>query len=398
MEAQLYGRLPADQLHGSALITEPAAARLLLVCAETGPQRRWLVNQALAALVHQDAGRSILAIDLSGGAAPPPAAAPAPGLDWRAYAGEPWADQIWQQLLPVLQPWWELLDGAAAVAERPGRQEVPGLDAVLRCLFLADQCAGQSTSQDTSPVPHMLVILPPLEQALPMLQLACRGPELLEGLWRPLLQWWSQTRQRLAQFELVLRLRLPSAESLELSERWYGCLEHLAQRLSPAAATAEVLLAVAADAADLGDLGGLGDLGARIAALPLCGLSRLRLWLDADLPDAMAAQVQRQLAIPVLIGNQQRQVLERQHLDSQAWLRQPLPQQTLLWQEGEGLRRCRVHLPGLQREGLQVQRIGQILQIRSAGLRLAVPMPPGWSQLVCRSARIDSPWLAIDFG
>ena len=370
------------------MITEPAAARLLLVCAETGPQRRWLVNLALADLAHQDAGRSILAIDLSGGAAP--AADRAPGLDWRAYAGEPWADQIWRQLLPVLQPWWELLDGAAAVAERPGRQEIPGLDAVLRCLFLADQCAGLCTDQDTSQkasqLPHTLVILPPLEQALPMLQLACRGPDLLEGLWRPLLQWWSQTRQRLAQFELVLRLRLPSAESLELSERWYGCLDRLAQRLSPAAATAEVLLAVAADAADL------GDLGARIAALPLCGLPRLRLWLDADLPDALAAQVQRQLAIPVLIGNQQ-----RQGLDSQAWLRQPLPQQTLLWQECEGLRRCRVHLPGLQREGLQVQRIGQILQIRSAGLRLAVPMPPGWSQLACRSARIDSPWLAIDF-
>jgi hypothetical protein len=77
------------------LITEPAAARLLLVCAETGPQRRWLVNQALAALVHQDADRSILAIDLSGAAAPPPAAAPVAGLDWRVYAGEPWADQIW---------------------------------------------------------------------------------------------------------------------------------------------------------------------------------------------------------------------------------------------------------------------------------------------------------------
>jgi hypothetical protein len=368
------------------LITEPAAARLLLVCAETGPQRRWLVNQALAALVHQDADRSILAIDLSGAAAPPPAAAPVAGLDWRTYAGEPWADQIWQQLLPVLQPWWELLDGAAAVAERPGRQEVPGLDAVLRCLFLADQCSGQDTSQDRSQVPHTLVILPPLEQALPMLQLACRGPDLLEGLWRPLLQWWSQTRQRLAQFELVLRLRLPLAESLELSERWYGCLERLAQRLSPAAATAEVLLAVAAEAADL------GDLGARVAALPLCGLPRLRLWLDADLPDAVAGQVQRQLAIPVLIGNQQ-----RQDLDSQAWLRQPLPQQTVVWQACEGLKRCRLHLPGLQREGLQVQRIGQILQIRSAGLRLAVPMPPGWSQLGCRSARIDSPWLAIDF-
>lgn len=365
------------------MITEPAAARLLLVCAETAPQRRWLVEEALAELLHQERERSPLVIDLSGTAVAPPAQGSAPALDWHAYDGESWAEQIWQQLLPVLQPWWELLDGASAVPEPPGRQEIPGLDAVLRCLFLADQCAGQSTAE----AQEILVILPPLEQALPMLQLACRGPDLLEGLWRPLLQWWSQTRQRLAQFELVLRLRLPSADSLELADRWRDCLERLAERLDPVAATAEVLLAVAAEPADL------EGLAARLAALPLCGLPRLRLWLDADLPDGVAVQVQQQLAMPLLIGCR-----DRQGLDSQVWLRQPLPQQTVLWQDRQGLKCCRLYLPGLQREGLQVQRIEQILQIRSAGLRLAVPMPQGWSQLACRSARIDSPWLVIDFG
>lgn len=363
-------------------MTEPVAARLLLVCADTGPQRRWLLDQALAHWLSPSAGRTARVIDLSGTGMEPPSRGTVPPPDWRADAGEHWDQQIWQQLIPVLQPWWELLEGTLALPDRPGRREIPGLESVLQCLYLADQCAGLHTGA----APDTLVILPPLEQALPLLQLACRGPEMLEGLWRPLLQWWSQTRQRLAQFELLLRVRLPSAESLELSERWHSSLERLAERLDPATAAAEVWLAIAAESAEL------AGLGRRVAALPLCGLPRLRLWLDADLPGAEADQLRQQLAMPLLIGGR-----ARQGLDSQAWLRQSLPDQTVLWQESGQRRCCRLYLPGVQREGLQVQQIEQALQVRSAGMRLLVPMPGAWSQLACRSARIDSPWLVIEF-
>jgi hypothetical protein len=59
--------------------------------------------------------RSPLVIDLSGTALASPAQGSVPGLDWHAYDGESWAEQIWQLLLPVLQPWWELLDRETAI-------------------------------------------------------------------------------------------------------------------------------------------------------------------------------------------------------------------------------------------------------------------------------------------
>ena len=355
---------------------------MLLVCADTAMQRRWLVDEALAFWLKPDPARPSMVIDLSGAGGTPPDHYAIPGLVWHAEPVDRWPEQIWQQLIPVLQPWWQLLDGEAVLPHPPGRREIPGLDAVLACLFLADQCCGLPVDEAVD----TLVILPPLEQALPVLQLACRGPDLLEGLWRPLLQWWAQTRQRLAQFELVLRLRLPSAESLELSERWRGSLSKLAHRLKATSAAAEVWLAVAAEPADL------GRLGSRVAALPLCGLPRCRLWLEPDLPDAVADPLRQELGMPLLLGSR-----EGHGLDSQAWRHQPLPAETVLWQESDGRRCGRLYVPGLQRDGLQVQQIEQMLQIRSAGFRLQVPMPVAWSQLTCRSARIDAPWLVVEF-
>lgn len=354
---------------------------LVLVCADTAAQRRQLLVQLQAQLASAHGEAPLLVLDLSGSGGAL-ASVIGPTSRWQPYAAEAWADQIWQQLVPVLQPWSELLEGALDLLERPASREIPGLDALLCCLYLADQCAGEAAVAATA----VVVVLPPLEQALPLLQLACRGPDLLEGLWRPLLLWWSQTRDRLAQFELVLRLRLPAAAGLELSQRWRSCLEGLAQRLDAATAAPEVLLALASGPEDL------GDLGPRIAAIPLCGLPRLRLWLDGDLAGAAAAALEQQFALPVLIGPAARIAPH-----APAWLAAPLPAATTLWDTQNGIQRCRLYLPGLQRQGLQVQRRDQSLQIRSGGLRLVVPLPGGWSALQCRSARLEAPWLVIDF-
>ncbi|MFM7265054.1 MAG: hypothetical protein ACKOZW_05590 [Cyanobium sp.] len=303
-----------------------------------------------------------------------------PDTRWQRYERDAWAEQIWQQLLPVLEPWSDLLEGTLAADDPPPSREIPGLETLLACLYLADRCARDVAVEADA----LILLVPPLEQSLPLLQLACRGPELLEGLWRPILLWWSETRQRLAQVELLLRLRLPSAETLELSSRWRDCLGQLAERLR--APSVEVLLALAVEREDL------DGLGARIVCLPLSGLPRLRLWLDTALPSATLEPLERQLCLPLLIGPAQR--FRRQACD---WFASALPAETLLWESHGAVQRCRLYLPGLDRQGLQVQRQNKTLQIRSGGLRLSVPLPPGWSQRVCRSARVESPWLVIDF-
>jgi len=362
--------------HGMASGSRP----LLLLCADTAPQRRQLLGHAHRQLTTERGASRILVLDLAG--SQPAADCPSAGPEtcWQGYAREAWATQIWQSLLPVLEPWSDLLEGSLTTDAPPPSREIPGLDALLGCLFLADQCAGAAAGDADA----LILLLPPLEQSLPMLQLACRGPELLEGLWRPLLLWWSQTRQRLSQVELLLRLRLPSAESLELSAPWRACLEQLAMRLQ--APSVEVLLALAVEREDL------ARLGARVVGLPLSGLPRLRLWLEADLAKADTEPLRQLLALPVLISPASR--FRRQ---AAPWLASPLPGETQLWESLESGPRCRLYLPGLDREGLQVQRHNEVLQIRSDGLRLSVPLPPGWSQRVCRAARVEAPWLVIDF-
>jgi len=360
------------------------AKPLFLISGDTAPQRRELLSRLQEQLSCSGGPASVLVLDLAGGPAQPFPESKGPAMRWESYAPEPWADQIWEQLLPVLEPWSALLEGSLNGLERPASREIPGLESLLGCLYLAHRCAGEAAVETEA----LIVVLPPLEQALPLLQLACRGPDLLEGLWRPLLLWWSQTRQRLAQVELLLRLRLPPAESLVLSERWRQSLEGLAERLCAPQAAAEVLLALATEPEDLAGLAG------RIVAMPLSGLPRLRLWLEGDLPMAATTQLEHQLALPMLSG---RVALDCGDVD--AWLNQPLPPETTLWETSEnGIHRCRLFLPGLAREGLQVQHQDLNLQIRSSGMRLTVTMPRDWGQLTCRSARLEAPWLVIDFG
>jgi hypothetical protein len=347
------------------------ASPLLLVVADTAAQRRQLT---LAALRHgQRQGPTVAVVDLTGDRTLPEGQLPL-----QHYDADAWADSLWRGLVPVLEPWLALLELEAVAAERPFLGAIPGLDTVLRALYLA-QCW-----QERQPGCALVVVMPSPAQACEILQLLRRGPDLLEGLWSPLLAWWSQTRQRLAQFELVLRLRLPGSDSLVLSPAWRSRLEDLAARLQHEPEPVEVLLALAVDAQDL------SRLDTRVAALPLCGLAQPRLWLEGLLPESAVDQLAGRWGLPLLQGRS-----DQRGLGFEPWLSQPLCSERRRWLDGPDGYRCRLLLPGLVREGLRVFQAEQQLLIRSGGLQLEVPLPAHWSQLACCSARIDAPWLEI---
>jgi len=352
----------------------PEPGRLLLVLADIATQRRQLAR----ALHERCAQRQIPVevVDLSDDPGPP-----LPAAVLRPWEPQTWADAVWQELVPALAPWLELLDLEPDDWQRPPLGTIPGLDAVLRALFLA-RCW-----QNRSPDSTLLVVMPPPRQAVEILQLLRGGPELLEGLWTPLLLWWGRTRQRLAQFERIQQLRLPATESLELSPAWRTPLEQLAAQLAVAGDGVETLLGLSAEMDDLPLLGG------RIAALSLSGLSGLRLWLEGGLPAAELERLVQLWQLPLLAS-----APGDPPADFGPWLQQPLEPEPWRWLTAGDERLCRLFLPGLGREGLQVGHSEGRLLIRSGGLRLAVPLPEGWSQLDCRSARLDPPWLEISFG
>jgi len=347
------------------------ASPLLLVVAETAAQRRRLTQAALRHCQRQ--WPAVATVDLTCDRALPEGQMP-----MHRYDADAWADSVWQGLVPVLEPWLALLELEPVAAERPFLGAIPGLETVLRALYLA-QCW-----HDREPGCALVVVMPPLDQASEILQLLRRGPDLLEGLWSPLLAWWSQTRQRLAQFELVLRLRLPGADSLVLTPAWRSRLEDLAARLLHEPEPVEALLALAVDVEDL------PQLDRRVAVLPLCGLAQPRLWLEGLLPASAVDPLADRWGLPMLQGRS-----EQQDLAFEPWLSQPLCMERRRWLDGPEGHRCRLLLPGLVRQGLRVLQAEQQLLIRSGGLQLEVPLPAQWSQLACRSARIDGPWLEI---
>lgn len=347
------------------------ASPLVLLVADTASQRRRLAQAVLDRC--DRLGQAAAVMDLAGDLV-----LSKPHQPLQRYDPEAWADTIWQGLLPALAPWFALLELDAVDGERPCLGAIPGLGTVLRALYLAQ---GWHALQAGI---ALVVVMPPLAQTTEILQLLRQGPELLEGLWSPLLLWWSQTRQRLAQFELVLRLRLPDAESLALSPVWRSCLQDLASRLRQVPEPVEAVVALAADAEDLPLLDG------RVAALALCGLAQPRLWLEGDLAPSVRDQLVARWELPIMLGRS-----TSSPLAFESWLEQPLRAETCCWIDGPDGCRCRLLLPGLVRETLRVRQADQQLLIRSGGLQLDVPLPPERAQLTCRSARIDSPWLEI---
>jgi len=348
------------------------ASPLLLVVADTASQRRRLTQAVLERC--DRGGQPAAVIDLTGDLI-------LSGLhqSLQRYDPDVWADTIWQGLLPALAPWFALLELDAVAGERPCLGAIPGLAVVLRALYLAE--SWQALQAEGA----LVVVMPSLDQTTEILQLLRRGPELLEGLWSPLLLWWSQTRQRLAQFELVLRLRLPEADSLALSPLWRSRLQALAQRLHQQADPVEAVVALTAEAEDLPLLEG------RVAALALCGLSQPRLWLEGALEPSVSDPFVAHWGLPILLGRS----TSPHPLAFEPWLAQPLRAESCCWIDAPDGCQCRLLLPGLVREGLRVRQAGGQLLIRSAGLQLDVPLPPERAQLTCRSARIDPPWLEI---
>lgn len=149
---------------------------------------------------------------------------PAPA-DVRCFEAVPVALGLWEQLEPRLESWLGLLQ----LAEREALliPPLPGVEVLLQCVFLAEQLDGLATTSQ-----RVTVLLPPPGPAMALLELARTGPDLVEGLLEPLLNWWDQTRLSLGGLERLVGLDLPKTTSLRLEARWKDRLERMAALLS----------------------------------------------------------------------------------------------------------------------------------------------------------------------
>lgn len=291
------------------------------------------------------------------------------------YAAVPFALSLWQELEPRLEPWLQLLQlqGRDPLLLPP----LPGVDMLLRCLFLASRLEPGCAAS---------VLLPAPGEALALLELARTGPALIETLLDPLLQWWDQTRQSLSSLELVLRLRLPSSDSLRLSPDWRVRLEQLAQTLSSDGDWQLSLILHARN--DGGSL-----LGQRLGCMAMRGFLPTRLGLHGPGAAALLAQPPDwwpdALPAELLSGAPETHELA-QLLHVEATL-VPLIRLDSSTQE------LILALPGVAKQQLEIHQIGDSIILVALGLRRRIELPPQLRDRTCSGASLREGWLRLRF-
>ena len=303
--------------------------------------------------------------------------------DLQCFEAFPLALELWQQLRPRLSDWLRLLQQADS--EPLLIPPLPGVEMLLQCLYLAKQLDRLNPKSGPS-AGSITVLLPPPGQAMALLELACTGPALVEGLLEPLMLWWDQTRQSLSSLELVLRLNLPSSKALRLDPIWRQRLEHLATVLGDCEQH-QLSLAMAA-----GDREGR-MLRHRLSRVALRGGMPNRLLLHG--PEA--AQIQPQLE--EWLGNSMGYAVVDQAMDIEELGRllscQGSTSRKMLVDQNEGL--ISLPMPGLSRDELDVQQIGSRLVLLSRGQRKLIDLPPAFQGQVCSGARLEHGQLLLRF-
>jgi arsenite-transporting ATPase len=297
----------------------------------------------------------------------------------RVYAAVPYAMNLWKELQPRLDAWLQLLQ--LQQLEPLLVPPLPGVDMLLRCLALSE-ALDEAFNQGRS----LTVLLPAPGEALALLELARTGPALLESLLEPLLAWWDQTRQSLASLELVLRLKLPSSESLRLNQRWRQRLERMAELLAPQAPWQLTLVLECSDPeARL--------LRQRFCSISLRGFLPSRVGLHgmaaAAVVDHPPSWWLQDLKAMVVSASPDASTLER-------FLKQ-LPSEARSHVDPEG-QRWLVPMPGVEKGQLDVQQIGTEMVLICAGQRCVISLPSSLQGQQCSGARLEQGWLELRFG
>ncbi|MFM8277346.1 MAG: hypothetical protein ACKN89_10260 [Cyanobium sp.] len=289
-------------------------------------------------------------------------------------------EQRWPPLRQSLAGWLEFLQLQAPQAHQ--LPLIPGLEDVLRSLFLIDQLKAAGSDD-------LVVLLPACGQAQRFLQGLVNCPDLVQQIYVPLIERLAQLKDTVSRLEGLLNIRLPDSAGLVVPASLLEDVDLLRQRLiDPAGCELQLAMPAASAEQPL--------LARRIAGFYLGGVQLSRLWLHGPVAAELLAE-QRQRWQPS-------HLLHTEHLAefqaaAPAWLALP-------WQGEEAINHASdpdgtavtsLLLPGLSREQLQVQRVGQALQVRLGPLRRGYPLPSTCLDRTPSGARVAGRRLEVRF-
>ncbi|MEB3324977.1 MAG: hypothetical protein VKM17_06520, partial [Cyanobacteriota bacterium] len=304
---------------------------------------------------------------------------PAPA-QLRTFEAVPVALGLWEQLEPRLEGWFRLLQ----LAEREALliPPLPGVEALLQCLFLAEQLDTLAPTSD-----RVSVLMPPPSQAMALLELARTGPDLVEGLLDPVLSWWDHTRQSLGGLEKLVGLDLPNSSSLRLEAAWRGRLEQMGSWLN-ASNSHQLTLALEAKK----ERGGM--LRHRMSRFALRGTHPTRVLLHGVGDLAMGEEINallKETAIAVAV------VPTAATLEELASLLDQEPEVRGDVDVDVEAGTMSITLAGVRREELQVRQLKGVVVLLCGGYRRILQLPEALAHSKCSGAKLENGRLELRF-
>ena len=355
---------------------DETSALILLVSADRySALRQWLLNLSFDQSDHQ----SIELIDLTSEWTINGENVPI-GTDFVVYHFNhaKTVETIWNTLNPHAKEWWDLLDISTKQSiELP---TLPGIEDLTRLIYLSEKI--ENAGQDH----HMIIVLPQPIHAAKLLKMAQQGPDMIDQLLEPLLNWWDSTRQTLATVEKILRLKLPSSQQLRLNFTWKSRLLRLQEIIKN---RNYHYLSFLLDAEDCSQLQVLNRLG----VFSMCGTIPHAVCL-AGLETTIADEIETTFKDSPMVASKSitppRMSTAAEKVNGSKSL------ETMQWDNEK--KSMEIFLPGVDKEELLIQQVDQIIHFVYRGHLRAVVLPEDFVAATCERAQISSGWLTLSFG
>lgn len=287
------------------------------------------------------------------------------------------AKSIWQTLNSHSNEWWKLLslDDKDSL-ELP---ELPGIEDLTRIIQLSE-VIHQLKNHEV-----LIVVMPPPLHAIKLLKMAQKGPDLIEKLLEPLLNWWDTTRKSLSAVEKMLRLHLPSSKQLRLTENWKTKFHEL-QTITTNRNKHNFVAFLDQESKDF------DQLQHRFSTFAMQGALPTHFAIQNGGTDILQ-QIQSDY------GNTPLNVIKWSNIKPEIDLNTLLDEDKNKQIEftDEDNKEIHLFIPGVQKKSLMIKQTVGNIHILHQGSHRSIDIPETWRTLRCQRAQIESSWLILKF-
>jgi len=282
----------------------------------------------------------------------------------------------WPAVIQKIAPWLNLLKLEYLPTKQPPL--LPGLEDVLRALFLIDQIE-ENTSNT------LILHLPQPAQAQRFLMGIINAPELIEQLYNPLVARAGQLKEKLNNLEAIFNFQIPQNTNQLIPADLSGKLKEVSELLQDPSRCECYLYATNEKMAKKD-----------VTQFNLCGIQVKKLWLNYSLMSEELIEISQDLSPSKILHTSSANEFESK---KDAWLSERLGNETpvIYTKDSEGNSVASILLPCLDKKKLNVQRCGSKLQLSIGCLRRSYPLPSLFNELSPCGARLVDRRLEVRF-